>query len=198
MKQITFRQYRRIDLTLLCVLTAIFETVASLATNKWFVLQAMAVSITLMMTCLTMLRWGWQAILPSIIGAFAYCTASGGSIKQYIIYCGGALFCILSLPLLKRIGKEKVRNDFVMRSVFAITTYLCVTVGRWLVSLIFEPTLSTLLPFITTDVLSLLFAVLVLSLGKSMDGLTEDQKSYLLRLDRERKEVENENLNDSF
>ena len=54
------------------------------------------------------------------------------------------------------------------------------------------------LTFITTDILSLLFAVVVMSLLKGADGMIEDQKEYLLRIDRESKEEESANLNDPF
>ena len=198
MKQITFKQYRNIDIAIFCILTAVFEAIASLATNRWFFLQAMAISITLTLTCITMMRWNAFAVLPSLIGAFVYCVASGGQVQQYIIYCGGSLFCLIALPILKRIGKEKVRSDFMWRTAFATLTYLFVIVGRWLFSLIFEQSLKSLLPFLTTDILSLLFAVVVLTLAKNLDGLIEDQKSYLLRLDRERQEEQDANLNDSF
>lgn len=198
MKQITFKQYRSIDLTILCVLTAVFETIASFATNRWFVLQAMAISITLTMTCITILRWGAFGAIPSLIGAFAYCASSGGSLQQYIIYCGGAIFCIAIIPILKKMGKDRVRLSFFWRTAFAALTYLFTVLGRWVFSLIFEQSLSSLLPFVTTDILSLLFAVVVLSLGKNVDGLLEDQKSYLLRLERESKEEQEANLNDNF
>ena len=56
----------------------------------------------------------------------------------------------------------------------------------------------SLLTFITTDILSLLFAVVVMSLLKDTDGMIEDQKEYLLRIDRESKEEESANLNDPF
>ena len=56
----------------------------------------------------------------------------------------------------------------------------------------------SLVTFITTDILSLLFAVVVMSLLKGADGMIEDQKEYLLRIDRESKEEEAANLNDPF
>ncbi len=198
MNQITFKQYRNIDIVIFCILTAVFEAIASLATNRWFVLQAMAISITLTMTCITMMRWNTFAVLPSFIGAFVYCVASGGAIQQYVIYCGGSLFCLLALPILKKIGKEKVRSDFLRRTAFATLTYIFVVIGRWVFSLIFEQSIKSFLPFLTTDILSLLFAVVVLALAKNIDGLIEDQKSYLLRLDKERQEEQDANLNDNF
>ena len=198
MNQITFKQYRSIDLTLICVITAVFETVATLATNKWFNLQAMAISIMLTMTCIALMRWSAYAVIPSVIGSLIFCIVSSATPIQYIIYCGGSVFSLLSLVIIKRIGKEKLRHDFVWRLIFVSFTYLSIVFGRWLISLIFEPSLMSLLTFITTDILSRLFAVVVMSLLKGADGMIEDQKEYLLRLDRESKEEESANLNDPF
>lgn len=195
MKQITFKQYRSLDLTIFCVLTAVFETVASFATTQWFNLQAMAVSITLTMTCIVMVRWGAYAMLPSFIGAVAFCVVTNASAEQYVVYCLGSLFCMVALPLLKRLGKENTRNDFFKRTVFVIATYLSVVLGRWLCSLMFNFSFESLLPFITTDILSLLFALIVFSLAKNADGLVEDQKHYLLRLDEERRNEQQDSFN---
>lgn len=198
MNQLTFSQYRKIDLALLCVLTAVFEYIATMATTKWFFLQAMAISITLVMTCITMFRWSAWAALPSLVGAIVYCWVSGGTMSQFLIYCGGSLFCIAALPLLKKFGKENTRIDFIKRTVFATAVYLSVTGGRWLLSLIYHFSFYSLVRFIATDILSLLFTIVVLTLLKNTDGMIEDQKSYLLRLDRERKEEQYTNQDYNF
>lgn len=198
MKQITFKQYRMIDLSILCILTAFFEAIATLASDKWFNLQAMTVSITVAMTCITFMRWSRYALLPSFIGAFVYCTVIGGTTQQYLIYCGGSLFVILAFPLLERLTKEKVRKDFIFRTIFTVAVYVFLTLGRWTCSLPYVYSLNTFVTFFTTDILSLLFAIVILFLAKNLDGLIEDQKSYLLRLEKERQKEQEENLNDPF
>lgn len=198
MKQITFKQYRTIDLSILCILTAVFEAIAAMASDRWFNLQAMTVSITVALTCITFMRWGLYALLPSFIGAFVYCTVIGGSLQQYLIYCGGSTFVIIAYPLLQKLTKEKVRKDFLLKLVFASSVYVSLNAGRWYFSLPFEFKLDTFITFLGTDILSLLFAVIVLAVAKNVEGLIEDQKSYLLRLERERKEEQEANLNDPF
>lgn len=191
MNQLTFKQYRQIDLFIWCILTAVFEAIASLASNKWFVLQAMTISISLTMVAITMMRWNAFAVLPSLIGALASCIASGAETKEYLVYCGGSIFCLLALPVLKALKKDRVKKSFPYLLVFTVSLYLSLVLGRWICSLIFELSLSSILAFLGTDVLSLLFALLVLSLTKSADGLFEDQKAYLFRLERERNEQDN-------
>lgn len=187
-QQITFKQYKAIDITLLSVLLFIFEALATYATINWFSLQAVAISLTPLMLILMMMRWGWFSAIAAVVGGLAYCVAGGANPKQYLIYCAGNLFGVLAVLIVNKWGREKVRAEWIKLSVVVVSTYLFMCIGRWLVSLIFEPTFQTLLPFITTDVISLVVAIVgVFSLRKS-DGMLEDQKSYLLRLDREARE----------
>ena len=198
MKQITFKQYRSIDLVMLCVLTAVFEGIVTFAPSEWFALQAMSVSITLAMTCIAMLRWNTFAVLPAIVGSLAFCVSSNATLQQYLIYCVGNIACLIAVPIVQRIDKEKIRLRFLRRTSFAIIVYLCMALGKWIVSLLFEITISSLIAFVATDILSLLFAVLVLYICKGLDGVIEDQKAYLIRLDEERKAEQEAFFGDQF
>ncbi len=186
MNQITFQQYRNIDLTIWVVLTVIFEAITTLATGKWFYAQPIAISITLAMVCITMMRWGGHAAWIAVAGGFVFSFASGAAAPQYLIYCIGNLFALSGLLVLKGWGKEKVRESRVRIFVFVTVSYLGMAIGRWLVSLVYGGTVAELLAFVTTDVITLLFAVITVCLMRKSDGMIEDQKAYLLRLEAER------------
>ena len=137
-----------------------------------------------------MMRWSEFAFITALVGGLSYCVACGGKPEQYVIYCVGNLFALFSLLIIKKVGKETVRNNTLYLVLISISTYLFITIGRWLVSLIFEPTFKTIMAFITTDIISLVVLIVgVISLRKS-DGILEDQKAYLLRLDREKRQLE--------
>ena len=68
--------------------------------------------------------------------------------------------------------------------------YIGMALGRWTVSLAFGGDLTALLVYVTTDIISLLFAEVILLILRKTDGMIEDQKAYLLRVDRERREEE--------
>ena len=144
------------------------------------------------------MRWGLYAQFPATIGSLVYCIVIGASLSQYLIYCGGSIFITIASPLLERFSKEKVRNDFLVKVLFTTIVYLVVTIGRWYFSFPYGFSFNNLLAFLGTDILSLLFAIVVMSVAKNVDGLIEDQKSYLLRLEQERKEEQEANLNDPF
>ena len=190
MNQITFKQYRNIDLTILVALTILFEALTTIAAAKWFVLQPIALSISLALTCVTMMRWSGWAALQIVAGGITFCVASGASAEQYYIYCIGNLLTLLSLVVIRVFGKESIRNSIPKLVLFAFTGYVGMVLGRWLVSLLFGGDLMALVVYATTDIMTLVFAVIILILLRRSDGMLEDQKAYLFRLERERKEEE--------
>ena len=188
--QITFKQYRNIDIAILCGVTALFEAIATLATSKWFAAQPMAISITLALILIAMHRWGPYAATVAVVGGAVFCITSSASLQHFLIYCVGNVFALSSLVFFKLFGKEAVRRSFLKTLLYAAVAYVMTAVGRFLVSLIFGGGFSELVGFLTSDILSLLFAVVILTALKGMDGLIEDQKAYLFRLERERQKNE--------
>ncbi len=192
MNQITFKQYRTIDILIMVALTIIFEGIATMASAKWFVLQPVAVSIGLAMVCMVMLRWGWQAAFPAFASGFTFCILSGATAQQLVIYCVGNLFALLGMVWFKVFGKEGIRGSMWKIVLFVSTAYLGMVLGRGILAIIFGDTWGTFITFATTDIMTLVFAILVIILFRKTDGMLEDQKTYLLRLDKERKETQDE------
>ena len=191
MRQITFKEYRNIDLAILAAITFVFEVIATLAAAKWFPAQPIAFSITVAMICVVMMRWSGYAAIHAAVGGFAFCAASGATIEQVLVYCIGNVFALGALLLIRLWGKEELRKDPFKRSMFAVTAYMGAVLGRWLVSLLFGGDLTALVVYATTDIISLLFALIVLNLLAKSEGMIEDQKTYLLRLQREKEEMMN-------
>ena len=65
---------------------------------------------------------------------------------------------------------------------------LAMQLGRMAVALATGHDPLACLGFITTDVLSLLFSVLILWIARRLDGMLEDQKHYLFRIQREKEQ----------
>ena len=196
MNQITFKQYRTIDILILVALTTIFEGIATLATAKWFALQPVAISIGLAMTCIVMMRWGWQAAFAALASGFVFCALSGASLQQFVIYCIGNVFALLGMIWFKVYGKEGIRKSLWLVTLFVSTAYVGQITGRSLMAIIFGDPVSAFVTFITTDIMSLVFAILVVALFRKTEGMLEDQKAYLLRLDRQKKDTQDEPIHE--
>lgn len=187
--RMTFSQYRSMDILIFSVLTVVFECIATLATSKWFAAQPVAISITLTLILIVMHRWGAWAVIIAAVGGITFCITSGAGIEHYLIYGVGNIFALTSLVYFRIFGKDGVRKSFLKTLLFASSSYLSVAVGRWLVSLIFGAGFSELVAFLTTDLITLLFAVVILYSCRGIDGLVEDQRQYVIRIN-EKKETE--------
>ncbi len=194
---ITFSQYRTIDLIILSVLLVISEALATAASTYWFRGQPVAIVLTLTFICIFAMRWTWLSAIAAVLGALTFCTVSGAEAYQYAIYIVGNLFSLFALPVLKLSGKDEVRRRPARLILFTAISYFLMQLGRWLVSLIFEPTIRTLPVFLTTEALSLVFSFIILLVLSKQDGMLEDQKKYLFRLERERREEE-QNADDEY
>lgn len=195
MNNITFEQYRRIDLTILSILLVISEGLTTLATTKWFVAVPFAISTTLLFMCIGMMRWGGYSFILAALGGATFALASGADAKRFVIYILGNLFSLLALFFIRAVGKTKLRKSIPLLVAYAVITYLSVCIGRWLVSLIFEFSLGSLLAYLGIDVITLLFTAVVVPLLRNVDGMIEDQREYIIRQAKEREAEQRKDTN---
>ena len=191
MKERTLEQYRAIDLAIMAVLLVAFEMITATAATKWFSSQVYMLSPTITIICIVMMRWGGYAAIHAVAGGAAFCVASGASMQQFLIYCIGNCAALVAMLLFKTHGKEQVRSKTFLTLVFIVATYFGAQLGRWFVGLLFGGAVDSFIVFLTTDSLSLLFAIVLVLIAKRTDGLFEDQKAYLIRTADERRREQN-------
>ena len=217
--RLTFRQYRQMDLTVFGAMLVVAEALIVLAATRWFPAEAYTVSIVAAVTSIVLMRWGPWAAIHAVLGGLVYCFVSGGQPGQYLIYCAGNLFALLAL-LWFRIpgkdrtsgsdrtsGKERIREDGFLTVIFGLTVQLLMQLGRAAVAFALlraspgsapagtqsiAGALSFCIGFVTTDALSGFFTAVILWIARRQDGLFEDQKHYLLRIQEAEKEERGE------
>ena len=190
MNSLSFKQYRAIDLCIWTVILLVFESVTAMAAARWFPGELYTLSQTTAVLCIVMMRWGGYAVVHAVAGGAAFCFASGGSAEQFAVYCVGNCFAVLALVLFKAVGKEKVREKVHITVIFTAVAFCAMQLGRWLVSLIFGAPLDSLVMFFASDSLTLLYSAVVVLISRRADGLFEDQRSYLIRTESERRQRE--------
>lgn len=184
--QITLQQYRGIDLSILFAVMAVSQFLIVKASTGWFSDQLYVVSPVAAVTALVMMRWGVWAGIHGFAGGILFTALSGGSWQHYLIYGLGNLASLAALPLLKIAGKEKIRKDLILSLVFALGVQLLMQLGRAGLAKLLGHSWIEALGFITTDILSVLFTMVIIGIVRRIDGLFEDQKTYLLRIQKER------------
>lgn len=184
-KQISFSQYRSIDLTILAVVLVISQILINAASTNWYVNQPYVVSPVAAVAALVMMRWGAYVAVHAVLGGAVYVLLSGGNMQQLAIYCIGNLAAMAVLVMFRVFSKERIRESAFLTVMFAFMVQIAMQLGRAAVAAIFGNNLSVCLGFITTDVLSVLFTTLIIWIARRVDGLFEDQRNYLLRQERE-------------
>jgi hypothetical protein len=185
-RQISLSQYRAIDLSILTGLMAVSQVAIHLAVSFWRADQTgYIVSPVAAIVALVMMRWNLWAAVPALAGGAVLTLLSGGTAEQMLIYSAGNLLSLLALLYLKLIGKERVRGNVMLALFFAILVQLLMQFGRAGVALLVGHPLQACWDFITTDAMSILFTLVIIWIVRRVEGLFEDQKHYLLRIQRE-------------
>lgn len=180
--QRTLSQYRLIDLTLFALMLVVFETVIARASTAWFPGEAWTVSLTAAVTAIVMVRWGPWAAVHAAAGGAAFCLAHGAAPRQYLIYCAGNCAALAVLPLVRKWGWERLKKDSLCCLFYAFLTLLAMQCGRAATAMILGSAPAAAAGFITTDTVSYIFTLVIVWIASRLDGILEDQKHYLARI----------------
>ena len=193
-KKRTLGEYRAIDLTMFAVMTCVFEYLVTRAAHTWFPQELYTVSTAAILTAIVYMRWGAWGAINAVLSGLVYCLFSEAAGEQYIIYCVGNLFSLLSLVFLFKVGKERVRTGQFLSLIFPFLVQLLMHGGRALTALLLGEPPAGVAGFFLLDSLSYLFTLVIAWIVRRLDGVYEDQKHYLLRFnaEKEKKEVKNE------
>ncbi|MGN0906461.1 MAG: hypothetical protein ACI4NM_04875 [Bullifex sp.] len=182
------RKYQSIDLMIWVILLFVFEFITVKAGSVWFSSQPWSLSIVPALTAIVYMRWGAYGILYAFLGGISVSFASDASTEQYVIYAFGNLLSALLLLFFRIRGKAGVRDKTSLSVIFALSSALLMQTGRGIVSVILGYDAGGIIGFISTDILSTAFSVLIVLITRKLDGVFEDQISYLIRVNNEEKE----------
>ena len=185
-KQITIQQYRNIDLGIMLVIQLISQALIHFAANSWFPDQLYVVSPVAAVTVLVMMRWGGFAAIHAMVGGLVFTALSGGNPGHYLIYGLGNAGALLALLAFRLFDKERIRKSAFLSLMLALLVQALMWLGLAGMAALFGNEPAACLSFITTDILSGLFTLLIVWVVRRIDGLFEDQKHYLIRMERER------------
>ncbi len=194
-KQRSLGAYRSIDLLLWAAILLIFEgIILRAARSLLFADQPFTVSLAGAITCIVFMRWGaWGGIHAFLAGA-VYCLLGGGTWKQLIIYGLGNLLSMAMLPVMNRIGREKLRKTEFLYLGISAGTLLLMQLGRAALALLLGSNLTEAIRFFTTDSLSLVFTLVIIWIARRLDGVYEDQRHYLRRFHQEQEKERMEGI----
>ena len=186
----SFKQYRSIDLILFVIMYGVCEYLTIKAATVWFD-EPYCISIMLPMLAIVMMRWDKYSIIHAVVYALLFVFFQSGSLTQYFIYLIGNLGFMLLLLYVKKVTKEKIRATFFGSMSYLLIGFLLMEVFRGLASMLLAgKDAGVIFTFIMTDMLSLVFAILVIIIVRRIDGLFIDQKQYLLELNSQEERID--------
>ena len=180
-KQRTWKQYRAIDLAMFGIILVICEFIIVMAARFWFPGQPFTVSLAAAVTTIVYMRWGYWGGIHAALAGLVFSFFQGASANQYLIYIAGNLLSLVSVPVLIKIGKERVRES-TMGMLYPIFVLLLMQTGRAAAALHMGAEPGSVIGFYTTDSLSMLFTFVIIWIARRLDGVWEDQIHYLLRV----------------
>lgn len=187
---ISIKQYKLTDLFLFAVILVVAEVIAHFAAVK-FADETVTylITFTVPVTMLVMMRWGWVSVIYAAADGVLWCLLKGAGWQSYLCYGLGNCAVAVLLLMTRFMGKEKISGKWYFSALFVIGGWVAVMLGRSLIGLCVGYSFSQLLKnFCLNELLSLCMAVVIIMVMRRFDGMFEDQKKYLMRLDEERRE----------
>ncbi len=181
-KQISFRQYRAMDIFMFTALLCVCETLITLGATRWFTGEPYTLSVTPAVTAIVMVRWGGFAAIPAVLGAFVFCLVSGATLSQFAIYCIGSLAALVLVPAIRRMGWKKLHENALLLLFYGLLTALLMQTGRAVLALLMGNSPAICAGFIMTDTLTEVFTMLIVWIVRRLDGVLEEQRHYLKRI----------------
>ena len=185
---ISFGQYRTTDLFLFAVIFVAFELLIRYAVSAF---SSISFSSLVPVVVLVLIRWGWPAAFYAAGGGLLYCLLNLGSEgflpSHYAVYIIGNLFICLLLLVNRYVGKKRIISKWYFSALYVLAAWLLAAFGRTIVAACFGFDFAATLVGQLSDLVTLGVAVVIILVMRRLDGMFEDQKAYLLRLDEERK-----------
>ena len=186
----SFKQYRTLDLTIFIAMYALCEYLVIKAATVWFD-EPYSISIMLPLLAIVMMRWDRYCVIHAVVYALLFVFYQHGSISQYLIYIIGNLGFMGMLIYVNKVGKETIRKTFFNSFIYLFTGFLLMEVFRGIGSMIITGTsIFVIVQFIMSDMLSLVFGALALIVVRNADGVFEDQKQYLLKINSQEEKID--------
>lgn len=187
---ITYKQYKFLDIFLFTVIMCVFEAINVFAIEKWFPDMLFSVSLMFTVSLIVLVRWNLLASFFPVLHGILYSALLGAGLETYVIYAVGNSFIILSWFLFKFIPKEKLFSKWYLTLIYPAAAFVLVVLGRCVTALCFGKDFFEILKAqVLSECINLVFAVVALLILRRIDGMLEDQKKYLFKVARERREA---------
>ena len=186
-KSISIKQYRLTDLFLFAVILTVFELILHFAMIAFGDNANFTFSPMVPLVLVVMMRWGWVSVFYAVGDGALFVLLKGGSWQSLLIYCVGNACIMLLLLYTRFVGKEKIRKSPYLSILFVVLGWVVTVLGRSAVAAIIGNNFVYVLTRQLFDIVSIIIGSIIVLIMRRLDGMFEDQKHYLRRVDDERR-----------
>ena len=192
---ISFRQYKYTDLFFFALVLGVSELLIFCAFRFWFqsAIDKYYINFMLAIALTVIMRWGWVGGFYAVADGVVLCAVQGAGWQAYLSYIIGTACIMLVLLLTKFVGKEKIRGKWYLTLAYIVVGWVSVNLGITCMNAILGENFLTALAanfgFGVYGALPLVVAIVTIMVLRRLNGMFEDQKHYLLRQDKERREL---------
>ena len=184
---VSYNQYKLVDILLFMVIMAALEALNVYAIKVWFPDMFFTVSLMFTISLIVLVRWNWLAAIFPVLHGVLYSAFLGAQLESYVIYAVGNSLLLLSWFIFKLIPKEKLFSKWYLTLIYPVIAFVLVIFGRSAVAACFG---HGFLPYLGNtffaESVNIAFATMALLIFRRLNGLLEDQKTYLKRVAREK------------
>lgn len=205
----TKKSYKLFDLTLLTVIAIIIEGILVFTSNQVkFMVEGFSVSFVVLFSLIGMFRWNVLGVVPGIGAAIVGMIFQNSFVKDAyspisMIGCiVGILSNLLLVLYLKKVTKTKIKENFILLIIYAVSGYCLFILFYSLTWGLFDRNLSLKNVFnlvLSRNLLNLFMSTIVLLIANKVKDFLVDMDEYLIRLKsvpesaRIRKEINEDN-----
>lgn len=197
---ISFGRYRATDLLLFAIILTAFSLISFFAFNEWFAADSSRYifSISIPIALLAMVRWNWYGMFYAVYDGLLFCIlllatdrfGEAPVLQSFLVYGIGNAFVGLAYLMVHFMGYKRIAAKWYFTVLYMLCGWAAVLVGKVIVSICFGAGVgSAFLGFLgARDLLSLAMGIVILLVMRKLDGMFENQRDYLIRLDKERRD----------
>lgn len=194
----SFKQFRTIDILIFSAIAIVFELLNYFASTSLGDFKLIFMSYSIVLSLVTMYRWGLRGSVVAFLGGLAACVVSKTtSFPHYVGYSvGNWLGVIIGYFIFQKgIGKEKLMDHHHgLLFVYLLADFILVILLRCLIIVSFEPStffsnlFGSLRSELVFESMSFVISILILAIcGRKNGNLLIEMKEYVLDVQNKKK-----------
>ena len=171
----TKKQYMFIDLTIFTILAVALEFINYMASAKLGGNVFVFLSYTVLLSLISIFRWGAYGVVVGIAGGFAQCLASGNlNFETLTIFIGGNVALLLMLIFIKGFKHKVIKSNFVLTLFYLLLGYLVVCLTRSLIATMFGLSfISVFKDYFVSESMCIVISMIVILIARKVGVFTE-------------------------